>query len=208
MCAESTTRSVIAGGVGFPDRLAVSFFATFVCAADTSLLMCGITCVQMLMKIQESSVPPPPGARTVRSTTVAWPSSALLLMNYSCRSSKFFAFIKMNSLKHFVKRSRLAHISELKQFSVDPFKPGTRLPALKLRSTMYCTDVDRYDEKIFHAPELLRQREKFLSQHANAESTRLAWHLIGRRSGLGTSSQVKFALVCSERVPQPWEEVG
>ena len=50
----------------------------------------------------------------------------------------FFRIFKMNSLEHFVKRSRLAHISELKQFSVDPFMPWTRLPAsLKLRST--CT---------------------------------------------------------------------
>ena len=32
---------------GLSARLAVSFLATFVCAADTSLLMCGIKCVQM-----------------------------------------------------------------------------------------------------------------------------------------------------------------
>ena len=58
--------SVIAGGVGFSARIAVSFLATFVCAADTSLLMCVIKCVQMYMKIQEPSVPPRLGGRTVR----------------------------------------------------------------------------------------------------------------------------------------------
>ena len=84
---------------------------------------------------------------------------------------------------------------------------GIVLGRMTLTSSAIHLELFHYDDKIFHAHRIASATRQVSepARQCRVNATHLA---PDRRSGLGTSSQVKFASVCSERVLQPWEEVG